>query len=117
MSRKRGAQPGNQNALRHGFYSHFLRQQEIDDLDAYDISDFASEIAMLRAHIRRVVELGDGVADLDAAIRQLDSLGTAAHHVASMIYKHQIMTGDKDGSIGQALSEALAEVAKELNLK
>ena len=33
-SRKRGAQPGNTNALKHGFYARAYRSGELNDLDA-----------------------------------------------------------------------------------
>jgi hypothetical protein len=29
--RKRGAQPGNKNALKHGFYSRYYRRRELND--------------------------------------------------------------------------------------
>jgi hypothetical protein len=33
QKRKRGGQPGNGNALRHGFYSRRFTRQEVEDLE------------------------------------------------------------------------------------
>ena len=51
-SRKPGAQPGNKNAISHGFYQHILTPQE-QTLQDEDI-DFLSEQKYNRALIRRV---------------------------------------------------------------
>lgn len=116
MPRKRGAQPHNTNALRHGFYSRYLRQQELDDLDLIDVASFTSEIAMLRAATRRLLELADGITDLDKAMALLNTLGQAAQRLAGMIYKAHLVAGNQDGNVAEALSEALANVVKEMNL-
>ena len=64
-SRKRGAQPGNTNALRHGFYSRYLHQLELDDLDQIVSEDMDGEIALVRSLIRRTVEFSEGVDSLE----------------------------------------------------
>lgn len=115
--RKRGAQPANTNALRHGFYSRYLRQEELDDLDNYDMSSYASEVAMLRAAARRLLELGDGIDDLDKAMALLNTLGLAAYRVANMIYKNKMMSGEQDNPISSTLSQALSEITKEVKLR
>jgi hypothetical protein len=47
--RRRGGQPGNKNALRHGFYSHLYTIKEGKELKECDIF---SELAMFRTYIR-----------------------------------------------------------------
>jgi hypothetical protein len=83
--RKRGAQLGNTNALRHGFYSRSLRQSESSDLDQINGDDFNSEINMLRAVTRRIFEISDGVTDLDQAMRLLSTMGASATRLPNMI--------------------------------
>jgi hypothetical protein len=56
-NRKRGAQPGNLNALKHGFYSRSFLDLENTDLEAMLAQDLESEIAMLRVVVRRAFEL------------------------------------------------------------
>jgi hypothetical protein len=57
--RKRGAQPGNTNALKHGFYSHRFNNLEISDLNTALSDGLTDEIALLRVIIRRVFEYAD----------------------------------------------------------
>ena len=114
--RKRGAQPGNTNALRHGFYSRYFREQELADLDAFDTKAFESEIAMLRTSTRRVLALGDGIDDLDKAMTLLRTLGEAAQRVANMIYKSYLVAGNQDSNLAQALSNALDNISKEVDV-
>lgn len=46
--RNRGGQPGNTNALKHGFYSRRFRDIEFSDLDVITVADLQNEIAMMR---------------------------------------------------------------------
>jgi hypothetical protein len=54
--KKRGAQPGNTNALQHGFYSRQMHSGEIADLSAIT-PDLNGEIAMLRVLANCAVEV------------------------------------------------------------
>jgi hypothetical protein len=55
MSRNKGAQPGNTNALKHGFYSRFFKEGEVTDLSSL-APDLTDEIAMLRVITRRLLD-------------------------------------------------------------
>ena len=51
--RKRGGQPGNQNACKHGFYSSVLKEKELPFLEeAAGVEGIDEEIAILRAKFR-----------------------------------------------------------------
>ena len=72
--RKRGGQPGNANALRHGFYSHSLRQAKTHGPDQINGGSLGSEINIRlygctqphsAAVPRRILDLSNGVTDLD----------------------------------------------------
>jgi hypothetical protein len=57
MARKRGGQKGNQNALKHGFYSKVLDEAEKLDFEtASDVNGIDDEIALLRVKIKSVLE-------------------------------------------------------------
>ena len=66
MPKKKGAQPGNKNALKHGFNSAYFRTAEKRDFPRIDAESLESEIMLLRAMLRRLTR---GVAS------KLDSLG------------------------------------------
>jgi len=54
--RKRGGQPGNTNARKHGFYSARLLPAEISDLDQIEAVDMSGEIDLIRTQLRRLLE-------------------------------------------------------------
>jgi hypothetical protein len=55
--RRPGGQPGNRNALKHGFYSKLFKPGELDDLNAVLADGLTDEIAMLRVVVRRLFAL------------------------------------------------------------
>jgi hypothetical protein len=123
-NKRRGAQPGNLNALKHGFYSRSFKDLENTDLEAMLAQDLDSEIAMLRVVVRRAFELsttpaGEAESDpnerLDKAIHVMNSLGMASIRLGSLL-KIQAMLGKREGDIGAVISEALKEVARDLKL-
>ena len=61
MPRQRGAQPGNTNAVRHGFYSRArLTARTLALLDeAREHGDLRDDIALMRAEIAHHMEAGD----------------------------------------------------------
>ena len=56
--RRRGAPPGNLNALKHGFYARNRKPVGGKDLVAAEFFGLEEEIAMLRAFIRQVYATG-----------------------------------------------------------
>ena len=112
--KKRGAQPRNLNALRHGFYSEQFKNGEVTDLDALISEGLTDEINMLRVITRRVMELANDVEKLDTAVEVLGALGLAATRLAGLL-KIQKILGTDDGEVTAAISEALTEILKEWN--
>ena len=56
-SRKRGAQKGNQNARKHGFYSRILDEAEQMDFElGAGVEGLDDEIALLRVKIKSLLE-------------------------------------------------------------
>ena len=135
VKKRKGAQPGNLNALKHGFYSRSFKELENSDLEAMLAQDLESEIAMLRVVVRRAFELSTAPddagrvrrrssssvsrpsagQDLDKAIHVMNSLGMASIRLGSLL-KIQAMLGKRQGDIGAVISEALKEVARDLKL-
>ena len=59
MSRKRGAPPGNRNAIKHGFYSGEFNLAEKMSLSLIGEFDLSGEIELFRVQIRRFIKAGD----------------------------------------------------------
>ncbi|MCD6358385.1 MAG: hypothetical protein J7L90_00250 [Dehalococcoidia bacterium] len=56
LKRKRGAPRGNQNARKHGFYSHVVTESERRDLKkAADIEGVDQEVALLRVRLKSIL--------------------------------------------------------------
>lgn len=115
--KSRGAQPGNHNALKHGFYSHRFNRLELSDLDAALGDGLEDEIALLRVIIRRVFECANDEEkqNLDQWSRTLNTLGAASTRLAALIRTQQVVSGG-GSSVLDLLSEAIGGVAHELNL-
>jgi hypothetical protein len=58
--RKRGAPPGNHNALKHGFYSREFKRKDRFNFDlASGMEGVDAEIALLRLEMKKAVSGGD----------------------------------------------------------
>ena len=55
--RKRGAQPGNHNARRHGFYSNSYTEPDMQNLDSNVKGEFLDEINLARVNASHLAEL------------------------------------------------------------
>lgn len=62
--RKRGGQPGNHNAVKHGFYSAVFKQIESELLASETSTKFEGEIDLLRVLIKRTVDKANEHSDL-----------------------------------------------------
>ena len=112
--RKRGGQPGNTNALKHGFYSRAFRSVDIDDLDTLELK-LEDEIAAARVAGRRMLELSDEMTEPMQSIRALAAFSTHLIHIASLIRTHAILTGGSNTS-SEAITNAIQAVAREFKI-
>jgi len=115
-TKRRGAQPGNLNAMRHGYYSRYMSDLEMTDLDSV-AAGLESEIAMLRVQTRRFLSLLQSATDLDVdqATRALSALGASAQRIARLIQINRVVAG-QDDEVTAAQREALRRVYLELGL-
>ena len=109
--RKPGAQPGNTNALQHGFYSRRFRSLEHRDLETGLQDGLQDEISLVRVLIRRLVELAEGQDDLKEAIQTLTAISLASTRLAGML-KTQRMLGGDEGDVTRAINNAVDDILK-----
>ncbi len=57
--RPRGGQPGNRNAIKHGYYSQAFKKVDLENGESIPIFDLKEEIVVLRLYIRRVVAMAN----------------------------------------------------------
>ncbi len=113
-NRKRGAQPGNLNALKHGFYSRQFRSREHIDLDALLTVDLNDEIHLLRILMRRALELSSDTEDLAECLATLKAISAASARLTNMLRVQKLI--GKSNDIPDLITQAIAEVNQELNL-
>lgn len=116
--RRRGAPPGNTNALKHGFYSRSFNQGDQQLLADIHFASLKDEITMLRVFIRRVTDLAAGVASLSEALSLLRVLSLASSSLTRLMttealfktrYRRELARGELDEDIRQALQELFGD--------
>lgn len=115
-SRKRGGQPGNANAMRHGFYSRHMKAGEQSDLENLLRPGVQDETAALRVMIGRLLKIAseENNMDIETAIAVTNALGTAAIKLSSLLRTQKILEGGADATFQQTLSQALSQVLAEI---
>ncbi|OGO35144.1 MAG: hypothetical protein A2Z16_08950 [Chloroflexi bacterium RBG_16_54_18] len=108
--RKRGAQPGNLNALKHGSYSRRLREP---GAEAY----LEQEIVTLRNLVQRASQLAaDPDMNLTTLLKVLDTIGSAMNRLANLLQAQKQL--DKSSTdVNAVLLQAVIEVARELGIQ
>lgn len=112
---KRGAQPNNTNAIKHGYYSDRMTRGELDDITAALSLDLSDEISLTRVQIRRLLTYLDDnpPASLDHAIAALNAIAAANAKTAHLVRLQQTIAaanGNNDVDLATALTAALAEL-------
>ena len=106
--RKKGAPPGNKNAVKHGFYSKALHEAERVSLQqAVEVEGVDEEIALLRYKLAELLENYPDRIDL-----QVDIANTIARLVRT---RYQISKEQKK-SLKEAIAKVLTEVAVPLGI-
>ena len=108
MKRRRGGQPGNRNALKHGFYSRYLSHEEILSLqEAESLQGLDSEIPILRLKFGQLLD------------RDPDNLNLMLHASTALgrllRLKNQLNPQQVKG-LEQAVGDVMREIALPLGL-
>jgi hypothetical protein len=86
--RSRGAQPGNTNALTHGFYSSRFKATERRLLDEMPLTDLSAEIELIRvtsARFLKALEASKGTLEFKQHLAALRAANLSAHSIASLM--------------------------------
>jgi hypothetical protein len=111
-SRRRGAPPGNSNALKHGFYSRYYKPLEARRLARYQFSGLQDEIEVLRVLLHRTVELYHATGEMAEALeclRHICLILTCLNRLA----RTQALLLPPEDSRWAALEEAAGEITSE----
>jgi uncharacterized protein YjcR len=114
--RKRGGQPGNLNALKHGHYSRRLQEPDAE-------TNLEQEITLMRTLVRRVSKQAENPeAELDVLLKTLNAIGAATDRLARVLKVQKAFVeaalGDETNiSAEEAILQAISEVARELGIQ
>jgi hypothetical protein len=113
-ARRRGAQPGNTNALKHGRYSARCRSTA-EGTSSAPGGGAVGEIALLRTLIRRLVEhLEEEDLTTKEYLAIFRAITSAAVSIGSLLRTQAALDTTQADEITQALHAALQEVTQEL---
>jgi hypothetical protein len=113
--RPRGAQPGNTNALKFGFYSPRFREKDLADLEGHTFDGLADEILMLRVFMRRVMDFTGEVTTLDQAMELMRVLSLSSMAIARLSRIQLLFPHEDDFArlLNDTIEEVLAEIRAE----
>lgn len=125
--KKSGGQPGNKNALKHGFYSKQFSADESKRLNSEDEKELQSEINLLRVKIDRLskllfdkelFELTDNNGNIRTDDHYLNQLNTLSNMLTSLatLKRTQYMIQGRANHLNSAIEEALDELRLELGI-
>jgi len=108
VKRKRGGQPDNQNARKHGFYSNVLDEAEQLDFElASGVEGVDDEIALLRVKIKSVLETDPGNVKL---------IMQATNTLAKLVKTRYNITKEQRKGLKEAIGNVLRDVALPLGI-
>jgi hypothetical protein len=105
----RGAQKGNRNALKHGFYSRQFNPRDLAALSKIRPSSLDSEIALMRTFIRRLTESSQDIVDYPGLYDLLRLLCLASSSLPRLVRARHLIEGNVDEDTA-AFDEAVQEL-------
>jgi hypothetical protein len=91
--RKRGGQPGNANAAKHGFYSAVFKARERTMLADLPVTDLSAEIDLIRITNHRFLQAlkaSKGDLDLQTQLTALRAVNLSAQSIATLLRVHAL---------------------------
>jgi hypothetical protein len=114
--RRKGAQPGNNNAIKNGFYARCFKRRDITDLQKHDFEGLKDEIELFRVQIRRISEMSADIKNLQEALDYLNCFSHAFHSLSRLVRTNYFVFNDQDdfkSEIMKAVNEARLELEAE----
>lgn len=113
-----GARAGNQNALKHGFYSRVLQPGELADLVAFaDDLTLDDEIAMSRVALRRILpRLDAGELEVGDLTDLAGLVFAGSRTIARLLRDQRALSGESADGLAGALGVALDEIGTQWGL-
>ncbi len=114
--RRRGAPPGNLNALKHGFYTRRIKKRHLDGVESTDSIGLIEEIALIRVFTRRLIESIHPDSETYELADILRSLCLASSTITRVV-KTQFLITNSDSNLDDEIAEAIRQVNAEFRAK
>ncbi len=111
-SRRRGGQPGNHNALKHGYYSPSFKKIDLSNGESIPIFDLRDEIVILRLFVRRVIAMANQTDSLPESVDLLRVLSMAYSSLTRLVSTQYTVCDpqeDRAAEIDQAIEELFGD--------
>jgi hypothetical protein len=115
QKRHRGGQPGNVNALKHGFYTRRFTHTDLAGVESIDYNGLIEEITIIRLYARRLIELDNQSADISQVADILRILCLASLTITRLVKTSQFLRSDTS-STESDLHRALEHLTRVLKL-
>lgn len=115
MTKKRGGQPNNKNAYKHGFYSKHFNQFESEALSEIPLTSVSDVIDLMRVSTGRFMEaytISLEELDFESRLAALRAISMAAGRIASLV--HIQASASKITKEADRLNEAIKKAGEEL---
>jgi hypothetical protein len=126
--RKSGGQPGNKNAMRHGFYANRFTDEQKKKLDGQDATDLQAEINLIRVCLDQLYDQlyfeaeylpnkdgGQSNIRDDHYLKQLNTLSIMTQSLSTLARTQYLIKG-KGGDVADAIMHALEELRLEMGI-
>lgn len=108
---RRGGQPGNRNALRHGFYAKNLGMSSPSKLNEYEMRNLLGEAAMLKDYMYILYNRNLEICDSTVLAETLRALSLASMALARLLQVHSdIRIVRSNTSVDSSLAHLLADM-------
>lgn len=120
MKKKRGAQPGNKNALKHGFYTEAYKVDVSRLLDKLPIQDLSAEINLIRVlsdHYLDSLHAGSEPLDRETKLTALRAVCLSMHTVARLqrLNTMALIMNEKSDELEKKLLKPMAHEQNDLD--
>jgi len=115
LSRRPGGQPGNKNALKHGFYTRSFKKRDLNGVEETSAKSLAEEIALIRIFTRRLVESTHPSADIYELAGILRAICLASVTITRVIKAHAFLANDPSDFYTE-VDQAIRQVRLELGI-
>jgi hypothetical protein len=105
--KKKGAQPRNQNARKHGYYSEHFKRREQQLLETLDPVDLSAEIELIRVTCARFLRAWNDAhhtPDYEASLIALRAVNLSAQTIG-MLLRAQSLTGSPRRDLAEFLAD------------